>query len=150
MSTATIETPKGTIELELFDDDAPGTVENFRKLIGEGFYDGLSFHRYVPNFVIQGGCPNTRQGARGVPGTGGPGYKIKCEVAGNPRTHDAAGVLSMAHAGRDTGGSQFFITLRDTPHLNGNHTVFGRVTSGLDVVNAIREGDRMTRVTSAD
>ena len=149
MSTAKIETPKGTITLELFDDDAPGTVENFKKLINDGFYDGLSFHRYVPNFVIQGGCPNTREGASGAPGTGGPGYKIKCEVKNNPRKHDAVGVLSMAHAGPNTGGSQFFITLRDTPHLDGVHTVFGRVTDGLDVVELIREGDRMTKVTTA-
>jgi len=148
MSTATIETNKGTIELELFDTDAPGTVQNFAKLINQGFYDGLSFHRYVPNFVIQGGCPNTRKGASGMPGTGGPGYKIKCETKGNPRKHDAAGVLSMAHAGPNTGGSQFFITLRDTPHLDGVHTVFGRVTAGLDVVRQIREGDRMTKVTT--
>ncbi len=150
MSTATIETTKGTIELELFDDDAPGTVANFRKLIGEGFYDGLTFHRVVPNFVIQGGCPNTREGASGMPGTGGPGYKIKCEVKDNPRKHDDKGVLSMAHAGPNTGGSQFFITLRDTPHLDGLHTVFGRVTGGLDIVDQVREGDRMTKVSSAD
>ena len=149
MSTATIETTKGNIELELFDDDAPGTVANFTKLIGEGFYDGLSFHRVVPNFVIQGGCPNTREGASGMPGTGGPGYKIKCEVKDNPQKHEAAGILSMAHAGPNTGGSQFFITLRDTPHLDGVHTVFGRVTSGMEVVNDIREGDRMVKVTSA-
>lgn len=150
MSTARIETTKGPIELELFDADAPGTVTNFRKLIADGFYDGLSFHRFVPNFVIQGGCPNTRKGARGTPGTGGPGYTIKCEVRNNPHKHAEAGMLSMAHAGRDTGGSQFFITLRATPHLDGNHTVFGRVTAGLDVVQAIREGDRMTQVTAAE
>ncbi len=150
MSTATIETTKGTIQLELFDADAPGTVENFRKLINDGFYDGLSFHRVVPNFVIQGGCPNTREGASGVPGTGGPGYKIKCEVANNPQRHTEKGVLSMAHAGPNTGGSQFFITHRDTPHLDGVHTVFGRVTEGLDIVDAIREGDRMTKVTAAE
>jgi peptidyl-prolyl cis-trans isomerase B (cyclophilin B) len=150
MSTATIETTKGTIELELFDTDAPGTVDNFKKLINDGFYDGLSFHRVVPNFVIQGGCPNTREGASGMAGTGGPGYKIKCETAGNPRKHDDKGVLSMAHAGPNTGGSQFFITLSDTPHLDGVHTVFGRVTAGIDVVEMIREGDRMTKVTTAD
>jgi len=150
MSTAKIETTQGTIELELFDDDAPGTVQNFTKLITEGFYDGLSFHRYVPNFVIQGGCPNTREGASGVPGTGGPGYKIKCEVADNPQKHTGAGILSMAHAGPNTGGSQFFITLSDTPHLDGVHTVFGRVTAGLDVVEKIREGDRMTKATTAE
>jgi peptidyl-prolyl cis-trans isomerase B (cyclophilin B) len=147
MTTAAIETPKGTIELELFDQDAPNTVKNFTDLIGKGFYDGLTFHRVVADFVIQGGCPNTREGARGVPGTGGPGYTIKCETAGNPHKHDAAGVLSMAHAGPNTGGSQFFITLRATPHLDGVHTVFGRVTSGMDVVNSIQQGDRMTKVT---
>ena len=149
MSTATIETTKGTIELELFDEEAPGTVDNFKKLINQGYYDGLSFHRYVPNFVIQGGCPNTREGASGMPGTGGPGYTIKCETAGNPHLHDSEGILSMAHAGPDTGGSQFFVTLRDTPHLDGVHTVFGKVTSGLDVVAQIREGDRMTKATTA-
>ena len=150
MSTAKIETAKGTITLELFDEDAPGTVANFKKLINDGFYDGLTFHRVVPNFVIQGGCPNTREGVGGVPGTGGPGYKIKCEVANNPRIHDTAGVLSMAHAGPNTGGSQFFVTHRDTPHLDGVHTVFGRVTDGLEIVDMIREGDRMTKVTAED
>lgn len=150
MTTATIETTKGNIELELFADDAPGTVENFVKLINDGFYDGLTFHRFVPNFVIQGGCPNTREGASGMPGTGGPGYKIKCETAGNPRTHESDGVLSMAHAGPNTGGSQFFITLRNTPHLDGVHTVFGKVTDGLDVVHQIAQGDEMQSVTTAD
>jgi peptidyl-prolyl cis-trans isomerase B (cyclophilin B) len=149
MSTATIETDKGTIELELFDADAPGTVQNFVKLIGEGFYDGLSFHRVVPNFVIQGGCPNTREGASGVPGTGGPGYQIPCETKNNPQKHDGPGVLSMAHAGPNTGGSQFFITLSATPHLDGVHTVFGKVTAGMDVVNAIQQGDRMTKLGTA-
>ena len=148
MSTATIKTTKGDIELELFDGDAPGTVDNFHKLIESGFYNGLSFHRVVPNFVIQGGCPNTREGASGAPGTGGPGYKIKCETASNPQKHESAGILSMAHAGPNTGGSQFFITLKDTPHLDGVHTVFGKVTSGMDVVNSIREGDRMTEASS--
>ncbi len=146
MSTATIETTKGTIELEFFDAAAPGTVENFRKLINDGFYDGLSFHRYVPDFVIQGGCPNSREGAAGHPGTGGPGYTIKCETQGDLQVHEPYH-LSMAHAGPNTGGSQFFITLRDTPHLDGMHTVFGKVTSGSDVVDQIREGDRMTKVT---
>jgi peptidyl-prolyl cis-trans isomerase B (cyclophilin B) len=149
MKTATIQTTKGTIELELFDKDAPKTVENFETLIKKGFYDGIKFHRVVPNFVIQGGCPLSRTDDPRT-GTGGPGYKIKCEVKGNPRRHDAKGVLSMAHAGPDTGGSQFFITLRATPHLDGVHTVFGRVTSGLDVVDAIRQGDQMTKVTVAD
>ena len=148
MSTATIKTTKGDIELELFDADAPGTVDNFHKLIEKGFYNGLTFHRVVPNFVIQGGCPNTREGAGGVPGTGGPGYKIKCETANNPQKHESAGILSMAHAGPNTGGSQFFVTLSATPHLDGVHTVFGKVTSGMDIGNSIQQGDRMTEVTS--
>lgn len=146
MPHATIHTEKGDIELELFADDAPNTVKNFVELIGDGFYDGLTFHRVVPDFVIQGGCPNTREGASGVPGTGGPGYTIDCETEDNPRTHEGAGILSMAHAGPNTGGSQFFITLRETPHLDGVHTVFGKVTKGMDVVNAITQGDRMTKV----
>ncbi len=148
MSTATIKTTKGDIELELFDADAPGTVDNFHKLIEKGFYNGLAFHRVVPNFVIQGGCPNTAEGASGMAGTGGPGYKIKCETAGNPQKHESAGILSMAHAGPNTGGSQFFVTLAATPHLDGVHTVFGKVTSGMDVVNSIQGGDRMTEVSS--
>ena len=146
MTEVTITTNKGDIVLELYPEDAPKTVANFVKLIQDGYYDGLSFHRFVPNFVIQGGCPNTRAGAKGQPGTGGPGWRIPCETKGNPRRH-GTGTLSMAHAGKDTGGSQFFITLRDTPHLDGVHTVFGGVTSGMDVVEAIREGDRMQKVT---
>ena len=142
MKTATIVTNRGTISLELFDKDAPGTVANFEKLVKKGFYDGLSFHRVVPDFVIQGGCPKGD-------GTGGPGYKIKCETANNPHRH-GRGALSMAHAGKDTGGSQFFITHRATPHLDGVHTVFGQVTSGQEVVDAIRPGDRMTKVTIAE
>ncbi len=149
MQHATLQTSKGSIELELFDEDAPKTVANFTKLIGQGYYDGLTFHRYVPNFVIQGGCPNTRAGARGTPGTGGPGYAIACETKGNPRLHDGPGMLSMAHRGPNTGGSQFFVTLRATPHLDGVHTVFGRVTKGMDVVNQIREGDRIEKATTA-
>lgn len=150
MSTAVIETPKGSIEIELFEQDAPGTVKNFSDLIGKGYYDGLSFHRCIPGFMVQGGCPNTREGASGAPGTGGPGYTIKCELEGNPRTHESAGILSMAHAGRDTGGSQFFITLGATPHLDGVHTVFGKVTSGMDLVESIANGERMTKVTLKD
>ena len=142
MKTATIVTNRGTISLELFDKDAPGTVANFEKLVKKGFYDGLSFHRVVPDFVIQGGCPKGD-------GTGGPGWKIKCETANNPHRH-GRGALSMAHAGKDTGGSQFFITHRATPHLDGVHTVFGQVTSGQEVVDAIRPGDRMTKVTIAE
>ncbi len=139
MKTATIETSKGTIRLELFPEDAPGTVANFEKLANSGFYNGLKFHRVVPDFVIQGGCPKGD-------GTGGPGWKIKCETAGNPRKH-GRGALSMAHAGKDTGGSQFFITHVATPHLDGRHTVFGQVTAGQDVVDAIAVGDRMVSVT---
>ncbi len=148
MTNATIQTSKGAIEIELFDGDAPKTVENFTKLAGEGFYNGLTFHRVVPGFVIQGGCPNTREGASGSAGTGGPGYKIKCETEGNPNKHDTAGVLSMAHAGPNTGGSQFFVTLSDTPHLDGKHTVFGKVTNGMDVVNSIQQDDRIESITA--
>ncbi len=151
MTTATITTPHGDIHLELFDQEAPNTVANFVKLAQDGFYDGLAFHRVVPDFVIQGGCPHTREGAKGRPGTGGPGYQIDCEVgSSNPHKH-SPGTLSMAHAGRNTGGSQFFITHTATPHLDGQHTVFGRVVaqSDLDVVLKINEGDRFT-VTIGD
>lgn len=137
MKKAVIATDKGNIEIELFDEDAPNTVGNFVKLAKEGFYDGLTFHRVIPDFVIQGGCP------RGD-GTGGPGYTIPCEI--NPRKHET-GTLSMAHAGKDTGGSQFFVTHSPQPHLDGVHTVFGQVTSGIDIVNAIAPGDVMNKVT---
>jgi peptidyl-prolyl cis-trans isomerase B (cyclophilin B) len=139
MKKAIIETEKGNIVLELFEKDAPKTVENFEKLINKGFYDGLSFHRVLPNFVIQGGCPKGN-------GTGGPGYSIKCETKGNPRKH-GKGALSMAHAGKDTGGSQFFITHSPQPHLDGIHTVFGQVIEGMDVVNKIKPKDVMKKVT---
>jgi peptidyl-prolyl cis-trans isomerase B (cyclophilin B) len=142
MSRAIMETDKGTIHLELFDQDAPNTVKNFTDLANKGFYDGLGFHRVIPNFMVQGGCPNTRPGERGMPGTGGAGYKIKCEI--NPNLH-LAGTLSMAHAGKDTGGSQFFICHSPQPHLDGVHTVFGR-TDDMDVVNAIRQGDKIQSV----
>jgi len=138
-TTAHIATEKGDITIELFPEHAPGTVANFTKLAGSGFYDGLTFHRVIPNFVIQGGCPKGD-------GTGGPGYTIKCETKGNPHKH-ARGSLSMAHAGKDTGGSQFFICHAAQPHLDGVHTVFGQVTEGLDVVDAIRAGDKMVKVT---
>ncbi len=134
-----METSKGTIHLELFEKDAPGTVANFVKLAKSGFYDGLSFHRVIKNFMIQGGCP---EGS----GRGGPGYKIKCEI--NAQKH-TAGTLSMAHAGKDTGGSQFFITHVATPHLDGVHTVFGRTTD-MNVVNAIQQGDKITSVKIVD
>lgn len=139
MKKAIIETEKGNIVLELFEKDAPKTVENFEKLINKGFYDGLTFHRVLPNFVIQGGCPKGD-------GTGGPGYSIKCETKGNPRKH-GKGALSMAHAGKDTGGSQFFITHSPQPHLDGVHTVFGQVIEGMDVVNKIKAKDKMKKVT---
>lgn len=128
-------TPKGTMVLELFDKEAPGTVKNFLDLINKGFYNGLTFHRVINNFMIQGGCPNGT-------GTGGPGYKIKCETAGNPHKH-VRGTLSMAHAGKDTGGSQFFICHSPQSHLDGVHTVFGQVVEGVEVVDAIRQGDKM-------
>ena len=139
MATAIMETDKGTINLELFDQDAPGTVANFSKLAKEGFYDGLNFHRVIEDFMVQGGCPTGT-------GTGGPGYKIKCEI--NKQKH-TPGTLSMAHAGKDTGGSQFFITHVATPHLDGVHTVFGR-TKDMTVVNAIRKGDKIKSVKIVD
>ncbi|WP_059170703.1 peptidylprolyl isomerase [Bacillus sp. FJAT-27445] len=126
------------IEFELYQEEAPGTVENFETLAKKGYYDGLTFHRVIPGFVSQGGCPHGT-------GTGGPGYTIKCETEGNPHTH-VAGSLSMAHAGKDTGGSQFFIVHEPQPHLNGVHTVFGKVTSGLETAKAMRNGDVMEKV----
>ncbi len=143
---AIMHTPCGDIRLELFPTTAPKTVANFVELAKKGFYDGLAFHRVIAGFVIQGGCPHTREGASGHPGTGGPGYQIRCETgAGNPERH-SPGTLSMAHAGKDTGGSQFFVTHAATPHLDGKHTVFGRVVdaSDLKVVLAVRQGDRFT------
>ncbi|PZV12298.1 MAG: peptidyl-prolyl cis-trans isomerase [Leptolyngbya sp.] len=142
MTRATMETDKGTIHLELFDQDAPNTVKNFVELANSGFYDELAFHRVLSNFMVQGGCPNTRPGATGAPGTGGPGYKIKCEI--NPNLHEA-GSLSMAHAGKNTGGSQFFICHSAQSHLDGVHTVFGK-TADMDVVNAIRQNDKILSV----
>jgi peptidyl-prolyl cis-trans isomerase B (cyclophilin B) len=135
MTKAIIKTNKGDINIDFFDNDAPGTVANFVKLAESGFYNGLSFHRVISNFMVQGGCP------RGD-GTGGPGYSIKCEI--NPNKH-LAGSLSMAHRGKNTGGSQFFICHSSQPHLDGVHTVFGR-TQDMTVVNAIRTGDKMNEV----
>jgi peptidyl-prolyl cis-trans isomerase B (cyclophilin B) len=140
MKKARIETDKGDIELTLFDKEAPNTVSNFEKLAKSGYYDGLTFHRVIPDFVIQGGCPKGD-------GTGGPGYTIDCEI--NPHKH-GTGALSMAHAGKDTGGSQFFITHSPQPHLDGVHTVFGKVVKGMDVVNTITPGDVMRKVTVYD
>jgi peptidyl-prolyl cis-trans isomerase B (cyclophilin B) len=135
MTRAIMETAKGTIKLELFDKDAPNTVKNFVDLAEKGFYDGLNFHRVIPNFMIQGGCP---EGS----GRGGPGYQIKCEINDNKHL---AGTLSMAHAGRNTGGSQFFICHSPQSHLDGVHTTFGK-TEDLAVVNAIRQGDKIISV----
>ena len=130
-----MRTEKGDICIEFFDEDAPNTVKNFKDLIQDGFYDGLNFHRVIPNFVIQGGCPNGT-------GTGGPGYHIPCEI--NTQKH-LTGYLSMAHAGKDTGGSQFFICHSPQPHLDGVHTVFGK-TADMDVVNSIEPGDAIISV----
>ncbi len=149
MKKATIETNRGTLVAELFEKEAPKTVENFEKLANSGFYNGVKFHRVIPDFVVQGGDPLSRDLPAGDPriGTGGPGYRIKCETQGNPHGH-AVGALSMAHAGKDTGGSQFFLVLdeNNTRHLNGVHTVFGKVVEGLDVLRTIKANDEMTRV----
>ena len=144
---ATISTSKGDMIVELYKNETPITVENFVKLIKSEFYDGLSFHRVIPDFVIQGGCPNSRDGAEGMPGTGGPGYSIKCEVNADKQHHDK-GVLSMAHAGRDTGGSQFFVchSRTNTAHLDGNHTCFGKVIEGLEVIDQIEQGDKINSI----
>ena len=138
-----METDKGQLKIELFDKDAPNTVKNFIKLVNEGFYNGLSFHRVINGFMAQGGCPNTRDGANGMPGTGGPGYSIDCEINSNKHVE---GSLSMAHAGKNTGGSQFFIVHEPQPHLDGVHTVFGR-TSNLDVVLKLKNGSKINKVT---
>ena len=152
MKTATITTKHGDIRLKLYDDKAPKTVANFEKLANSGFYDGVKFHRVIPDFVVQGGDPNSRDLPEGDPriGSGGPGWKIKCETAGNPRMHEV-GALSMAHAGKDTGGSQFFMVLSEdnTRHLNGVHTVFGKITGGLDVMKQIKKNDVMNSVRVA-
>jgi peptidyl-prolyl cis-trans isomerase B (cyclophilin B) len=141
---ATFETNRGTIVAELYDGEAPKTVANFEKLANDGFYDGVKFHRVIPDFVVQGGDPYSKGGehAKGPVGTGGPGYTIPDELIGNPHRH-VDGALSMAHAGPNTGGSQFFIVLseRNTRHLDGVHTVFGKVTEGMDVVRQIKGND---------
>jgi peptidyl-prolyl cis-trans isomerase B (cyclophilin B) len=149
---AIFETNRGRIVAELYEKDAPKTVENFEKLANSGFYDGVKFHRVLPDFVVQGGDPYSKGGvhAKGPVGTGGPGWTIKCETATNPRTHEV-GALSMAHAGKDTGGSQFFMVLseQNTRHLNGVHTVFGKITDGLDIMKQIKQSDSMTSVRVA-
>jgi len=141
MSKVKISTDKGDMIAELYDKETPITVNNFLKLINEGFYNGLNFHRVIPNFVIQGGCPNGT-------GAGGPGYTIPCEVTAPNQYHDR-GVLSMAHAGRNTGGSQFFIchSRQNTAHLDGNHTCFGKVVEGLDIIDSIQMGDKINSIT---
>lgn len=140
MEKAIIHTEKGEMEVEFYTEDAPGTVANFVKLSKEGFYDGLTFHRVIPDFVVQAGCPKGD-------GTGGPGYKIDCELDGENQYHDK-GVLSMAHAGRNTGGSQFFIchSRKNTAHLDHNHTVFGKVINGVEIVDEIRQGDVISKI----
>ncbi len=142
MKVATIETEKGSIRIQLHDDKVPKTVANFEKLAADGFYDGLKFHRVIENFMIQGGCPQST-------GTGGPGYKFEDEFHPELR-HDTPGVLSMANAGPNTNGSQFFITHVPTPHLDDAHSVFGRVLEGQDVVDSIAKGDEMLKVTITD
>jgi peptidyl-prolyl cis-trans isomerase B (cyclophilin B) len=143
VTKAVMDTDAGTVVLELFEAEAPNTVANFVKLAQSGFYDGLAFHRVIDGFMAQGGCPNSREGSRGMAGTGGPGYTISCEI--NANKHQA-GSLSMAHAGKNTGGSQFFICHGPQPHLDGVHTVFGK-TDDLDVVLAISKGTRINKVT---
>ena len=140
MNKAIIYTEKGEMEVDFYTDDAPGTVENFVKLSKKGFFDGLTFHRVIPDFVVQGGCPKGD-------GTGGPGYKIDCELDGEKQNHER-GALSMAHAGRNTGGSQFFIchSRENTAHLDGNHTVFGKVVNGLDIIDEIEQGDVINKI----
>lgn len=148
---AIIKTNKGDMKVEFFEKDAPKTVANFTKLAKDGFYKGLKWHRVLPNFVIQGGCPNSKDGASGMAGTGGPGYQIDCELDGENQYHDR-GVLSMAHAGRNTGGSQFFVchSRDNTAHLDRNHTVFGKVVEGLDVIDEIRQGDSIDDIEVVD
>ena len=145
MKTATFETSRGTIVAELFADEVPGTVANFEKLANDKFYDGTRFHRVISNFMVQAGDPHSRTENDPRAGTGGPGYTIKCETSRNTHKH-LAGTLSMAHAGRDTGGSQFFICHSPQSHLDGKHTVFGQVTTGQDVVNQIRKNDVITSI----
>lgn len=148
MKTAILETSRGTITADLFDEEVPGTVANFEKLANNGFYDGTRFHRVIDNFMIQGGDPYSKDPGDRRAGTGGPGYTIKRETARNTHKHQA-GTLSMAHAGKDTGGSQFFICHSPQPHLDRQHTVFGQVTEGMDVVNAIRQNDIVNSIRVA-
>jgi peptidyl-prolyl cis-trans isomerase B (cyclophilin B) len=140
MATAEIKTKYGSMKVEFYEKDAPKTVENFKKLAKDGYYNGLTFHRVIPDFVIQGGCPDGT-------GMGGPGYTIDCELSGENQYHDK-GVLSMAHAGRNTGGSQFFVchNRQNTQHLDRNHTCFGKVIENIEIVDKIQQGDQMLEV----
>ena len=151
MSKAIIHTAKGVMKVDFYEDDAPKTVANFVKLANEGYYDGLAFHRVIPGFVIQGGCPYSADMSDPRVGTGGPGYTIDCELNGANQYHDR-GILSMAHAGRNTGGSQFFIchNRSNTQHLDRNHTCFGKVVEGDEVVDLIQAGDKIERIEITD
>jgi peptidyl-prolyl cis-trans isomerase B (cyclophilin B) len=148
MRIAEIHTSRGVMKVNFFEDDAPGTVENFVTLSRDGFYNGLAFHRVIPDFVIQGGCPFSKDIKDPRVGTGGPGYKIPCELDGNNQYHDR-GVLSMAHSGRNTGGSQFFIchSRSNTKHLDRQHTCFGKVYEGVEVIDRIQQGDKIDKIT---
>ncbi len=147
MSKAEIHTAKGVMKVDFYDKDAPNTVKNFVTLAKEGYYDGLAFHRVIPGFVIQGGCPYSKDMSDPRVGTGGPGYQIDCELTGDNQYHDR-GVLSMAHAGRNSGGSQFFIchNRQNTQHLDRQHTCFGKVSDGLEVIDMIQQGDRIDKI----
>lgn len=147
MKKALLHTEKGQMKVEFYEKDAPNTVANFVKLAESGYYDGLRFHRVIPNFVIQGGCPHSKDPSDSRVGTGGPGYSIDCELDGENQYHDR-GVLSMAHAGRNTGGSQFFIchSRANTAHLDRNHTCFGKVVDGIEIVDAIGAGDLIEKI----
>jgi peptidyl-prolyl cis-trans isomerase B (cyclophilin B) len=144
MKIAEIHTEKGIMKVNFFENDAPKTVANFVELSEKGFYDGLTFHRVIPDFVIQGGCPDGT-------GAGGPGYSIDCELDGDNQHHDK-GVLSMAHAGRNTGGSQFFIchNRSNTAHLDRNHTVFGKVVEGLEIIDQVKGGDKIVKIVISE
>lgn len=151
MRKAEIHTSKGVMELTFFEKDAPATVNNFTKLASEGYYDGLAFHRVIPDFVVQGGCPYSKDMSDPRVGTGGPGYTIDCELTGENQYHDR-GVLSMAHAGRNTGGSQFFIchSRKNTAHLDRNHTCFAKVVNGMEVIDLIKQGDKIEKITISE
>ena len=151
MTNATIVTNYGDIVIEFFD-EITNTVKNFVELAESGFYDGTTFHRCIPRFVAQGGDPNSRTG-QGIVGTGGPGYRIHCETeknANKPEQRHVRGVISMAHGGRDTGGSQFFLVRQPQPHLDGQHTVFGKIIKGIELIDKLQDGDKMNQVIIKD